>query len=48
MKTGFIHSVKVPRIYKETSKIVANVKEQGTSLKQLLFQKKHPVSFFNF
>ncbi|GLV35856.1 Nop2/Sun-like domain containing protein 5 [Carabus blaptoides fortunei] len=38
----FIHSVKVPRLYKTASKIVEQVKENGASLKDLLYKKQHP------
>lgn len=44
----FIHSVKVPRLYKTASKIVQQVKENGASLKDLLYKKKHPVRIFIF
>ena len=43
---GFEHSVKVPRFYKITAKTVQNVEEEGASLKQLVYEKKHPVSNF--
>ncbi|KAI4503501.1 hypothetical protein M0802_001723 [Mischocyttarus mexicanus] len=42
MSTEFIHSVKVPRLYKLASKIVQDVQENGASLKTLIFAKKHP------
>lgn len=44
MSNGFVHSVKVPRLYKKTAEIVQQVAENGASLKQLIYQKKHPVS----
>ncbi|XP_014474445.1 PREDICTED: probable 28S rRNA (cytosine-C(5))-methyltransferase [Dinoponera quadriceps] len=42
MSDGFVHSVKVPRIYKITANIVRCVQEQGASLKGLIYEKKHP------
>ncbi|KAK2581801.1 hypothetical protein KPH14_002274 [Odynerus spinipes] len=42
MSNGFVHSVKVPRLYKIASKIVQDVQENGASLKSLVFSKKHP------
>lgn len=45
MSEGFIHSVKVPRLYKTVAKVVQNVQENGASLKQLIYQQKHTVSF---
>ncbi|EFN79048.1 Putative methyltransferase NSUN5 [Harpegnathos saltator] len=42
MSNGFIHSVKVPKIYKITANIVRCVQEQGGSLKTLIYEKKHP------
>lgn len=44
MSKGFVHSVKVPRLYKIASKIVRDVQENGASLKTLIFSEKHPVS----
>ncbi|GLV35869.1 hypothetical protein CBL_09936 [Carabus blaptoides fortunei] len=40
----FIHSLKVPRLYKTASKIVKPVKENGSTLKDLLYKKQHPTS----
>ncbi|KAG7207347.1 hypothetical protein KM043_009011 [Ampulex compressa] len=42
MSNGFVHSVKVPRLYKTAANIVRSVKEEKGSLKTLIFQKKHP------
>ncbi|XP_076749001.1 nop2/Sun-like domain containing protein 5 [Xylocopa sonorina] len=42
MTTGFVHSVKVPRLYKSAAKIVEDVREKGGSLKKLIYDKKHP------
>ncbi|XP_032665045.1 probable 28S rRNA (cytosine-C(5))-methyltransferase [Odontomachus brunneus] len=42
MSDGFVHSVKVPRIYKITADIVRCVQERGASLKTLIYEKKHP------
>ncbi|XP_043269508.1 28S rRNA (cytosine-C(5))-methyltransferase [Venturia canescens] len=42
MSNGFVHSIKVPRLYKTTAKIVQKVAEDGASLKQLIYEKKHP------
>lgn len=39
----FEHSVKVPRLYKTAAKFAKLVKEDGISLKQLVYEKKHPV-----
>lgn len=47
MSNGFVHSVKVPRIYKVTTNIVRSVQEQGANLKNLIYEKKHPVSTQN-
>lgn len=44
MSNGFVHSVKVPRLYKTASKIVRDVRENGGSLKTLIYEQKHPVS----
>ncbi|XP_029667829.1 probable 28S rRNA (cytosine-C(5))-methyltransferase isoform X1 [Formica exsecta] len=41
MSTGFVHSVKVPRIYKFTADIVRRVQEDGASLKTLIYEKNH-------
>ncbi|KAF2905767.1 hypothetical protein ILUMI_00410 [Ignelater luminosus] len=37
----FEHSIKVPRLYKDAAKILRDVKEKGSSLKQLTYQCKH-------
>ncbi|CAK9814791.1 28S rRNA (cytosine-C(5))-methyltransferase [Anthophora plagiata] len=42
MSSGFVHSVKVPRLYKVVAKIVREVRENGGSLKSLLYERKHP------
>ncbi|XP_015190481.1 PREDICTED: probable 28S rRNA (cytosine-C(5))-methyltransferase [Polistes dominula] len=42
MSEGFVHSIKVPRIYKLASKIVRDVQENGASFKSLIFSEKHP------
>jgi len=44
MSNGFVHSVKVPRIYKVAANIVRRVHEDGAGLKDLIYEKKHPVS----
>lgn len=40
----FEHSIKVPRLYKTAAKIVERIKKEGSSVKQLVYEKKHPVS----
>ncbi|XP_076633629.1 nop2/Sun-like domain containing protein 5 [Colletes latitarsis] len=42
MHGGFIHSVKVPRLYKSSAKVVRDIREKGGSLKSLIYEKKHP------
>ncbi|EGI62648.1 PREDICTED: probable 28S rRNA (cytosine-C(5))-methyltransferase [Acromyrmex echinatior] len=42
MSNEFVHSVTVPRIYKITADIVRRVREDGASLKTLIYEKKHP------
>ncbi|XP_058799370.1 28S rRNA (cytosine-C(5))-methyltransferase-like isoform X2 [Phymastichus coffea] len=42
MSSKFIHSIKVPRLYKESSKIVKKVLLDGASFKTLVFQNSHP------
>ncbi|XP_011173330.1 28S rRNA (cytosine-C(5))-methyltransferase [Solenopsis invicta] len=42
MSNEFVHSVTVPRIYKCTANIVRRVREDGASLKTLIYEKKHP------
>jgi len=44
MSDVFVHSVTVPRIYKFTADIVRRVREDGASLKALIYERKHPVS----
>lgn len=44
MSGVFEHSIKVPRLYKTASKILKTVREDGVSLKQLVYLKQHPVS----
>lgn len=40
----FIHSVKVPRLYKQAAKIAKEASEGLGSLKNLVYEAKHPVS----
>ncbi|XP_050471130.1 28S rRNA (cytosine-C(5))-methyltransferase [Bombus huntii] len=42
MTSGFVHSIKVPRLYKSAAKIVQEVREKGGSLKSLIYRQKHP------
>ncbi|XP_071876755.1 nop2/Sun-like domain containing protein 5 [Bombus fervidus] len=42
MTSGFVHSIKVPRLYKSAAKIVQEVRENGGSLKSLIYGQKHP------
>ncbi|XP_018406874.1 PREDICTED: probable 28S rRNA (cytosine-C(5))-methyltransferase [Cyphomyrmex costatus] len=42
MSNEFVHSVSVPRIYKVTADIVRRVREDGASLKTLIYEGKHP------
>ncbi|XP_066584129.1 28S rRNA (cytosine-C(5))-methyltransferase [Prorops nasuta] len=42
MSEGFMHSSKVPRIYKVSAKVIKSVREEGGSLKSLIFEKRHP------
>lgn len=44
MSEGFVHSVRVPRLYKTVADVVKEVIENGASLKPTIYQKKHPVS----
>lgn len=44
----FEHSVKVPKLYKVAANIIKEVKENGSSLKQLVYHGKHPVSFWGY
>jgi len=39
-----VHSVKVPRLYKEASKALQNVEERGEGLKASVYGIKHPVT----
>ncbi|KAL0268730.1 UNVERIFIED_CONTAM: hypothetical protein PYX00_010553 [Menopon gallinae] len=41
VNSGFVHSVKVPRLYKTASLIVKRVVENGESLKQLVYSSRH-------
>lgn len=41
--SGFIHSIKVPRIYKTASVIVKKVVEEGGSVKTLVYGSGHKV-----
>lgn len=40
----FDHSIKVPRLYKSAAKIAKEVSESKGSIKQLVYESKHPVS----
>ncbi|XP_066247676.1 28S rRNA (cytosine-C(5))-methyltransferase [Euwallacea similis] len=40
-ENGFNHSIKVPRLYKETAKISQRVAEGAGSIKQLVYEKTH-------
>ncbi|XP_026669434.1 probable 28S rRNA (cytosine-C(5))-methyltransferase [Ceratina calcarata] len=42
MSKKFVHSVKVPRLYKTATKIVREVRENSGSLKSLIYQQNHP------
>ncbi|XP_057335369.1 28S rRNA (cytosine-C(5))-methyltransferase [Microplitis mediator] len=42
MSEGFIHSVKVPRLYKTASSTVKKIVERKASLKELVYERKHP------
>ncbi|XP_001605827.2 probable 28S rRNA (cytosine-C(5))-methyltransferase [Nasonia vitripennis] len=42
MSTTFVHSVKVPRIYKECASTVKKVLADGASFKTLVFKQNHP------
>ncbi|XP_060816364.1 28S rRNA (cytosine-C(5))-methyltransferase [Bombus pascuorum] len=42
MTSGFVHSIKVPRLYKSAAKIIQEVREKGGSLKSLIYGQKHP------
>ncbi|XP_076648392.1 nop2/Sun-like domain containing protein 5 [Halictus rubicundus] len=42
MPDGFVHSIKVPRLYKSASNVVREVRENGGSLKSLIYQQRHP------
>jgi hypothetical protein len=48
MSTGFVHSIKVPRLFKEASKIVKKVYLDGSNFKTLISQLNHPVSKTDF
>ena len=39
-----MHSVKVPRLYKEASKALHNIELNGEGLKTAVYSIKHPVS----
>lgn len=41
----FVHSEKVPRLYKSAAKILKDYKENSGNIKDLLYQRKHPVCF---
>jgi len=38
-----LHSVKVPRLYKEASKALQNIEQNGEGLKTAIYSIKHPV-----
>lgn len=40
----FEHSIPVPRLYRSAAKIAENVNNNKGSLKDLVYQTKHPVS----
>lgn len=40
----FEHSIKVPRLYKLAAKVAKQVKEEGASLKDKIYQRNHSVS----
>lgn len=40
----FEHSIPVPRLYRAASKITENVSKKEDSVKNLIYQAKHPVS----
>jgi hypothetical protein len=45
VKIMFEHSIRVPRLYKVASKIAKEVSEGKGSIKQLVYEGKHTVSF---
>lgn len=46
MPKEFVHSIKVPRLYKSAAKVIQEVREKGGSLKSLIYNQRHPVSLF--
>lgn len=42
----FNHSIKVPRLYKLAAKYAKEASDNHASVKQLVYQKKHPVILF--
>ncbi|XP_014211806.1 probable 28S rRNA (cytosine-C(5))-methyltransferase [Copidosoma floridanum] len=42
MSTTFVHSIRVPRLYKESAKTVQKVLAEGASFKSLVFKPNHP------
>ncbi|XP_012339483.2 probable 28S rRNA (cytosine-C(5))-methyltransferase [Apis florea] len=42
MPKEFVHSIKVPRLYKSAAKIIQEVREKGGSLKSLIYNQRHP------
>ncbi|XP_074113899.1 nop2/Sun-like domain containing protein 5 isoform X1 [Cotesia typhae] len=42
MPEGFVHSVKVPRIYKTAACTIKKIAEHRASLKELVYERKHP------
>lgn len=39
----FEHSIKVPRLYKTAAKLAREASENGSSIKQLVYETKHLV-----
>ena len=46
MTTKYVHSIKVPRLYKESAKAVKKVSVDGASFKGIVFSQNHPVSYY--
>ncbi|XP_053997732.1 28S rRNA (cytosine-C(5))-methyltransferase [Hylaeus anthracinus] len=42
MPSGYVHSVKVPRLYKTAARIVQDIREKGGNLKSKIYDHKHP------
>lgn len=45
-KSGFVHSIKVPKIYKTAAKVVETVVQGGGGLKQVFYSTAKTVSVF--